>query len=422
MTSLLLALSLALPLSPVQAALPQPSEVIAEIQVHGNHVTADADVIALAGIAIGAPFTADTIAQAREKLKASGKFEDVDLLKRYASIADPSKITVVIIVNEGAVRVDFEKGPDGEDIAVVRRRSGLGRLMFLPILDAEDGYGLTFGVTASLADVLGKRSRLSFPLSWGGTRRAGAEIEKNFVSGPLTRVEIGGAIQRRTNPAFQEHDDRRRVWARAERALGYVRLGATGGWERVSFGPLDDDLKTIGGDVTFDTRIDPAYPRNAVLATAAWERVSFDGGGTLHRTRLDGRGYLGLIKQAVLAVRVMREGANAAQPAYLAPLLGGWSNLRGFEAGAFVGDIVVAGSAELLVPLSSPLSVGRLGVSVFVDTGVAYNYGQRLKDQVRQTGIGGSVWMSATVFRLSLSVAHGRGAGTRVNFGGGLTF
>jgi outer membrane protein assembly factor BamA len=150
--------------------------------------------------------------------------------------------------------------------------------------------------------------------------------------------------------------------------------------------------------------------------------VSFESGGTLHRTRLDGRGYLGLIKQSVLAVRVMREGANAPQPAYLRPLLGGWSNLRGFEAGAFVGDIVVAGSAELFVPLSSPLSVARLGVSLFVDTGVAYDYGQRLKDQVRQTGIGGSVWMSATVFRVSLSVAHGRGAGTRVNFGGGLTF
>ena len=418
MTSLLLALSLALP----QPVPPQPAEVIAEIQVHGNHVTADPDVIALAGIAIGAPFTADTIAQAREKLKASGKFEEVDLLKRYASIADPTKITVVIIVNEGAVRVDFEKGPDGEDIAVVKRRGGLGKFMFLPILDGEDGYGLTYGVTASLADVAGKRSRLSFPLSWGGTRRAGAEIEKNFVSGPLTRVEIGAAIQRRTNPAYEEHDERRKAWARAERALGYFRLGATGGWERVSFGPLDDDLKTIGGDLTFDTRIDPTYPRNAVLATAAWERVSFESGGTLHRTRLDGRGYLGLIKQSVLAVRVMREGANAAQPAYLRPLLGGWSNLRGFEAGAFVGDIVVAGSAELLVPLSSPLSVGRLGVSVFVDTGVAYDYGQRLKDQVRQTGIGGSVWMSATVFRLSLSVAHGRGAGTRVNFGGGMTF
>jgi outer membrane protein assembly factor BamA len=407
---------------PSQAASTQPAEVIAEIQVHGNHVTPDADVLALAGIAIGAPFTADTLAQVKAKLKAAGKFDDVDVLKRYASIADPTKITVVIIVNEGAVRIDFERGPDGEDIAVVKRRGTFGKLMFLPILDGEDGYGLTYGVTASLPDVLGKRSRLSFPASWGGTRRAGAEIEKNFVSGPVTRVEIGGAIQRRTNPAYEEHDKRKRAWARAERALGNFRLDATAGWERVTFGPLEDDLKTVGGDVTFDTRIDPTYPRNAVLATAGWERVSFDSGGTLQRTHLDGRGYLGLIRQSVLAVRVTRDGANARQPAYLRPLLGGWSNLRGFEAGAFVGDIVLSGSAELLVPLSSPLSVGRLGVSVFVDTGVAYDYGRRLKDQTRQTGIGGSVWMSATVFRLSLSVAHGRGAGTRVNFGGGLTF
>lgn len=429
MTSVALALSLALNLAlnggvppAVQAAPAQAAEVIAEIQVHGNHVTPDADVITLAGIAIGAPFTADTIAQVRAKLKATGKFEEVDVLKRYASIADPSKITVVIIVNEGPVRIEFEKGPDGEDIAVVKRRSGFRNLMFLPILDGEDGYGLTYGVTASLADVAGKRSRLSFPVSWGGTRRAGVEIEKNFVSGPLTRIEAGGAVQRRTNPAFDEDDDRRKAWVRAERALGNFRLGGTAGWERVSFGPFDDDLKTVGADVTFDTRLDPSYPRNAVIATAGWERVAFDSGGTLQRTRLDGRGYLGLIKQSVLAVRVMREGANAPQPAYLKPLLGGWSNLRGFEAGAFVGDIVVAGSAELLVPLSSPLSVGRLGVSVFVDSGVAYDYGQRLKDQVRQTGIGASVWMSATVFRVSLSVAHGRGAGTRVNFGGGLTF
>lgn len=421
MTPFLLVLSLAIG-SVAQAAPPPQPEVIAEIQVHGNHVTPDEDVVALAGIAIGAPFTPETIAQVREKLKSSGKFDDVNVLKRYASISDLSKITVVIIVNEGPVRVDFKTGPDGEEIAVVKKRGLFRSMMFLPILDGEDGYGLTYGVTASLADVAGERSRLSFPLSWGGTRRAGAEIEKNFVSGPLTRVEIGGAIQRRTNPAYEEDDDRRRGWIRAERAIGYFRLGATAGLENVTFGPLDDDLKTVGGDVTFDTRLDPTYPRNAVLATAAWERVSFSGGGTLHRTRLDGRGYLGLIKQSVLAVRVMRDGANAPQPAYLRPLLGGWSNLRGFEAGAFVGDIVVAGSAELLVPLSSPLSVGRLGVSVFVDTGTAYDYGQRLRDQVNHTGIGGSVWMSATVFRVSLSVAHGRGAGTRVNFGGGLTF
>lgn len=405
-----------------QAPATQTAEVIAEIQIHGNHVTADEDVITLTGIAVGDPFTAETMAQVRQRLKSSGKFEGVDVMKRYASISDLSKISLVIIVNEGAVRIEFEKGADGEEVAVVKRSGGFRNLMFLPILDAEDGYGLTYGVTASLADVAGERSRLSFPLTWGGTRRAGVELEKNFVSGPLTRVEVGAAILRRTNPAFEEHDERRRGWLRAERVLGDFRLGATTGWERVSFGPIDDDLKSFGADITFDTRIDPTYPRDAVLATAVWQRVSFDSGGTLHRTRLDGRGYLGLIKQTVLAVRIMRVGANAAQPAYLRPQLGGWSSLRGFKAGAFVGDIVVAGSAELLVPISSPLSVGRLGVSVFVDTGVAYDYGQRLRDQVRHTGYGGSLWMSATVFRLSLSVAHGRGAGTRVNFGGGLTF
>lgn len=421
MTALVLATWLALlPGAPAQTA-PQ-IEVIAEILVHGNHITPNEEVIALAGIAIGGPVAPDTIAQVRARLKASGKFDQVDVLKRFASITDPTRITIVLIVNEGPVRIDFEEGPSGEEVAVVKRRRGFQNLMYLPILDAEDGYGLTYGVMISRANIVGERSRLSFPLSWGGTRRAGVELEKNFATGPLTRVSAGAAIQRRTNPAYEEDDDRRRVWARAERAVGPVRLGATAGWQRVSFGPIEEDLKTVGADVTVDTRLDPAYPRNAVLATASWERVGFEDRDVLHRTRLDGRGYLGLIKQTVLAVRVMRDGANGSQPAYLKPLLGGWSNLRGFEAGAFIGDIVVAGSAELFVPLTSPLSVGRLGVSAFVDTGVAYDYGQRLKDQTRQTGVGGSVWFSATVFRMSLSVAHAQGGRTRVNFGGGLTF
>ena len=421
MTSLALAASLAFALF-AQAAPAQPVEVVAEIRVHGNHLTPDAEIITIAGLTIGAPVTADTIEQVRKALKASGKFEEVQVVKRFASIADPTKIALILIVNEGAVRVDFEEGPDGEDIAVIKRRSVFSKLMYLPILNAEDGYGLTYGVTSSIANVLGDRSRLSVPLSWGGTRRAGVELEKNFVSGPITRVEIGAAIQRRTNPAFDEEDDRGRVWVRGERAFDSIRVGSTLGWQTVTFGPISNEMTTVGADVTLDTRLDPAYPRNAVFATAAWERMSFTSGATLQRTNLDGRGYLGLLGQSVLAVRVLRQGANGPQPAYLKPLLGGWSSLRGFEAGAFVGDIVLAGSAELLVPISSPISVARLGLSVFVDTGVAYDFGQRLQEQVNQTGIGGSVWMTATVFRVSLSVAHGRGAGTRVNFGGGLTF
>jgi outer membrane protein assembly factor BamA len=83
----------------------------------------------------------------------------------------------------------------------------------------------------------------------------------------------------------------------------------------------------------------------------------------------------------------------------------------------------VTGSAELLVPISSPMSVSRLGVSAFIDSGVAYDYGLKFSDQPKRTGIGASVWLTATIFKLSFSVARPKGGGdTRFNFGGGFTF
>jgi hemolysin activation/secretion protein len=97
-------------------------------------------------------------------------------------------------------------------------------------------------------------------------------------------------------------------------------------------------------------------------------------------------------------------------------------NLRGFDAGVAAGDDLVAGSVELRVPLTSPLNAGKLGVSAFVDTGTVYPAGERFRGQPRRTGIGGAVWVSATVVHAILSVAHGRGAGTRVQFGIGTTF
>ena len=404
-------------------AAAQTTEVIADIRVHGNHVTPNDEVFKIAGITVGAPFTATTLQEVERRLRNSGKFDTVEVLKRFASIADPTQIALVLIVNEGAVRIEYDRAPDGDEVARVVRRRGLKNLMYLPILDGEDGYGLTYGLTTSLANVFGDRSRISVPLSWGGTRRAAVELEKNFADGLLTRVELGAGIQRRENPAFEINDDRKKVWARLERSVNRVRLGSSAGWDRVTFGAIKEDFWSVGADVALDTRIDPAYPRNAVWISASAERLMFDAGHTLIRTRLDGRGYLGLIGQTVLAVRATREGANAAQPRYLQPLLGGWSSLRGYEAGQFYGDIVATGSAELLVPISSPMSVGKLGVSAFIDSGVAYDYGLKFSDQPKRTGIGASLWFNATVFRLSFSVAKPRGGGdTRFNFGGGFTF
>ena len=294
--------------------------------------------------------------------------------------------------------------------------------MWLPILDFEDGYGVTYGARFAFVGVTGDRGRVSFPLTWGGHRRAGVEFDRVFVTGPLSRVEAGGAIDQRENPAFDADDTRRRLWARVERAAGPVRAGMTAGFQRVSFAGLRDDLRTIGADVAFDTRLDTLLPRNAVFATAAWERVDIESREVVHRLRMDARGYLGLFGQSILVGRVLREDVDKPVPPYLRSLLGGWSNLRGFEAGAFTGDTLVGGSAEVRVPLSPVLSDGKLGVSVLVDAGAAYDKGQRLKHADIRTGAGGSVWITLLAFRMGISVAHGNGAGTRVNFGGGLSF
>jgi hemolysin activation/secretion protein len=97
-------------------------------------------------------------------------------------------------------------------------------------------------------------------------------------------------------------------------------------------------------------------------------------------------------------------------------------NLRGFAAGTAAGDSVVATSAELIVPLTSPLSFGRVGVNAFVDAATAYDKGERLRDQEWKQGIGGGVWFSAAFVRLNVAVAHGRGSSTRVHVGANVSF
>ena len=126
--------------------------------------------------------------------------------------------------------------------------------------------------------------------------------------------------------------------------------------------------------------------------------------------------------QTVLAVRALRLDAGSPLPLFLKPLLGGMANQRGFAAGTFAGDTLVATSAELMVPLTSPLDVGKVGVSAFVDAGTAYEKGARFPDQTLKQGYGGSLWFSAAFVRLNFTVAHGRGSATRVHVGGNVSF
>jgi len=412
----------------LEPAQTQPPETVTDIRVQGNVLTTDAEMRQLAGVDVGSRFTADLPDVVAERLKNTRKFESIQVLKRFASISDPSQIILVIIVNEGPVKLEMFKGvPDGpptagQELSRVVRRRGFG-VMWLPLLDFEDGYGFTYGVQFARPKVLGPNSRLSFPLTWGGEKQAGAQLEKLFNGGPLTRVETGAAIAQRTNPFFQEDDTRDRLWVRGERAIGQpLRIGAFAGWQHVSFMDTTDRFTQAGADVTFDTRLDPFLARNAVFARAAIEHLDFAHAQPATRTEIDGRAYVGLYRQNILILRVLRQDSDVPLPAYLQPMLGGMANVRGFRAGSFIGDTLVSGTAEIRAPLTSPLNIAKFGVSAFMDVGTVYNKGQQLANQHFSQGVGGGVWLAAAFFRLNLVVAHGIGAGTRVHFGAGVSF
>lgn len=398
----------------------QSKEVIAEVRIHGNQIVADAEVLKISGVVIGTPYTDAILAEVTKRLKDSGKFESIDVLKRFASIEDASRIIVVIIVNEGPVRIVMPGDPTG--LLQVKKRSFLSNLMFVPVLEGSDGYGLTYGARVAYPRPLGRNSRLSFPVTWGGTKRVGIEIERTFTHGPFNRLEVGAALQRKRNPAYDEQDDRTRGWARVTQSFGIVRAGATGGWQQVSFGAVSQSYASFAVDVTLDTRDNPALPRNAVLVTATAERVFFEHGAALTRTRVDANGYIGLFRQHVLQLHAVVEDANRPEPVYMRSILGGWSTVRGYKTGFLTGDTLVAGSIEWQVPITSPRSFGKLGVSAFADWGTAYEHGQAFKQQPLYRGVGGTVWFTIASFRLSMAVGYGQGSGTHVHFSGGFGF
>jgi outer membrane protein assembly factor BamA len=412
----------------------QAVEHVAEVRIHGNHTTPDTEIIKLTGITLGDAVTSETLPQVAKRLRDSGRFRDVDVLKRYRSITDASQISLIVVVHEYP---SIDPGIPGAPLPPVPSpiRRLLSQTMFLPIIGYSDGYGFTYGARASFVDVLGEGGRVSVPLTWGGTRRAAVEIEKTFdddmpMSRVFSRVQGGAGISRRENPHFELPDTRQQIWGRIDKDLRReLRVGGGVSWTDVGFGRrevpatrLDNRFTTVGADVTLDTRHDPVFPRNAVYAQTGWERLRFSSGPSINRYRNEARGYLGVFGQTVLAVRALHQRVDAPLPLYEQALLGGASILRGHRAGSFAGDNLFASSVELRVPLSSPMGVGRLGVTAFADAGTVYNHGVRLRDATFHRGVGGGVFMLATLFQLNLDVAYGVDNKVRVHFMTGFQF
>jgi outer membrane protein assembly factor BamA len=394
----------------------QSQEILGEVRVHGNHTTPDEEILALAGLTLGAPVTDELLRQAAHRLAASGRFAGVDVRKRHRSIDNPSDILVVLLVDERAAisETDLMPGP-------LKRIRSAG--MWLPVLDYADGYGFTYGARVSFVDVLGPRTRLSVPLTWGGERKVAAEVERTFARGPLSRIEGVVSLTRRENPHFDIADRREEVRVRAERALtSWLRAGGGLRTTKVTFGEVEQRHLAPNMDITVDTRIDPAFPRNAIHATTGIEQLRFEDGPQTSRWTTDVRGYVGLYRSAVLAVRAITIQSSDPLPPFEQALLGGTSILRGYRFGYAAGDNLAAASVEIRLPLTSPLNIGRFGVKAFVDSGTVYPSGAKLSGNRFDRGIGGGVFFTATVIRAGLDVAWPESGKPRWHFGLGVTF
>jgi hypothetical protein len=404
------------------------TEVVGEIRIHGNAFLTDKEVADFAGISVGEPLAADGVETVTRRLKDSGKFESVEVRKRYRSLESASDVALILVVHEKpGVRsavggVNIPGVPDSVARPVGRLRS---KLMFLPVVNYSDGYGFTYGGRVSTVDLFGIDERLSVPLTWGGTRRAALEFERLFETGPLTRVASSLAIWNRENPRFEIRDQRFEVKGRAERVFADVfRAGFDASRSTISFGTLDDDLWTLGSSAGIDTRLDPAFPGNAILTTVGWTGMHFRTiPEPVNRLSADVRGYLRVFRQIVVAGRAAYTGADATLPPYERLLLGGSSSVRGFRTGAFDGDRTFVTSAEVRVPITSVLSGAKLGLTVLYDAGKAWDFGGRLEDAQWHRGAGAGVFLIASIVRINLDVARGIKTGdTHVHLSSGFTF
>ena len=402
-----------------------PAETIAEIRIHGNLSLPDAEVIALTGVSLGAAAGPDLEETVRQRLEASGRFETVDVRRRYRSLTATDQVALVIVVRErpGA----RFSNPLMRAFAAAGRR-----LMVAPILDHREGYGVAYGALTSFVDTFGPGSRLSVPATWGGHKRIALEMEAPIRGPVIDRLRAGGSRGRRRHPYFDMDVDRARFAVAAQRGLprGF-RMDGEAAWEEARFAGRSDRFVRAAAYLDYgDYRETPAGARrNTVVVRTGIERLAFAGrAGAILRPRLDARAYRAVGRQAVLAARFFFAGASAPLPPYERALLGGspaaGGTLRGWPAGVAVGDRIAAASIELRLPVTSVLSEGRIGLRFFYDTAATYAADRQIRDAVFREGAGVGVFFLPPRFGfpISIDIAGDLAGGVRTHASAGFGF
>ena len=260
----------------------QSAERVVDVRVQGNTLTSDAEIVTMANVPQGTEVTPTLLADITARLKVGGRFERVEVVKRYASIADLSWCCWSSSSTKGVSSRRWEP-----PARAVRRRGPA--LMFLPLFGYPEGYGFTYGALITMPNVAGPRTRVSVPLTWGGERRAGVELEKRLDSPRLTRFIVNGTLRDRENPAYEASDIRQQVSVRGEREVARaLRLGAWSGFDNVSFSGEDSRLVRLGADAAVDTRVDPMLSRNAVTSAG---QAGYSRRGAPLRALVDANGY-----------------------------------------------------------------------------------------------------------------------------------
>ena len=129
------------------------------------------------------------------------------------------------------------------------------------------------------------------------------ELERSFNT-QRTRAGVAFWVNRRVNPFYELPDNRQQVRFEADHALmSWMRVGVGARIAQVEFGDGYAARHTaVGPHVTFDTRINPLYPRNAIHAEIGWERMAFESGDA-GRWTTDARGYIGVAPRTILVLR-----------------------------------------------------------------------------------------------------------------------
>ena len=411
------------PMNPTHAL--QPADRVAEVRVQGNYRTPEADILKIAGVQVGDPITPETVNAIAERLRKSGKFEDVDVRQRWRTLEASGDATIVILLREKAGGSGF----------FGRVGYAATHVMALPVVNYTDGYGFTYGGQVSPPNLLGKSTHVAIPLTWGGTKQAAIDVNRPFKTGPITRLTVTAGIRERENPYYELDDNRIggsiRIERRFERGL---RAGFNGSLHDVRFGDADDvvadprivpgdrqPLGVWGADIALDTRRSADTARNDVFVEAGWDQLELDE-ASIGRYRLDARGYVGLPRAALLMLRAYRGAAIDPLPVYERFLFGGADSVRGFRPGFLSGDTVVTTTAEFQQPFTSPLSFGKMGARAFIDYGTAYDDGTRMRDATFYTGVGGGLFLKAAIFNITVDVARGLDHGWHVHVMGGLQF